>query len=83
MRRAPGLAAVGRDREGRPRSAGPRGWWALRSGDFGECGLDVIGGGEFRARERRRATHPGWTISNQSVSGDTTADGFRRIDTAR
>lgn len=28
------------------------------------------------------ATHPGWTVINQSVSGDTTADGLRRLDPA-
>ena len=28
------------------------------------------------------AAHRGWTIDNQSVSGDTTADGLRRIDAA-
>jgi len=28
------------------------------------------------------AAHPGWTIDNQSVSGDTTSDGMRRIDAA-
>jgi acyl-CoA thioesterase I len=31
-------------------------------------------------QERLNATHPGWTVSNQSVSGDTTADGLRRLD---
>jgi acyl-CoA thioesterase-1 len=31
---------------------------------------------------RLSATHPGWTIDNQGVSGDTTADGLRRVDTA-
>src|SRR6267142_4172999 len=33
-------------------------------------------------QERLNATHPGWTVSNQSVSGDTTADGLRRLDPA-
>jgi acyl-CoA thioesterase I len=28
------------------------------------------------------AMHPGWTIDNESVSGDTTADGVRRLDAA-
>lgn len=28
------------------------------------------------------ATHRGWTIDNQSISGDTTTDGLRRIDAA-
>ena len=28
------------------------------------------------------ASHPGWTIDNQSVSGDTTSDGVRRMDAA-
>jgi acyl-CoA thioesterase-1 len=28
------------------------------------------------------AAHPGWTVINQSVSGDTTADGLRRLDPA-
>jgi len=28
------------------------------------------------------AAHPGWTIDNHSVSGDTTTDGLRRIDAA-
>ncbi|HET7695185.1 MAG TPA: arylesterase [Vicinamibacterales bacterium] len=27
-------------------------------------------------------THPGWTIRNESVSGDTTAGGVRRLDAA-
>jgi acyl-CoA thioesterase-1 len=31
---------------------------------------------------RLSATHPVWTIDNQGVSGDTTADGLRRVDTA-
>jgi acyl-CoA thioesterase-1 len=31
---------------------------------------------------RLDATHPGWTLTNQGVSGDTTADGVRRMDTA-
>jgi acyl-CoA thioesterase-1 len=29
---------------------------------------------------RLNATHPGWTIANAGVIGDTTADGVRRID---
>jgi acyl-CoA thioesterase I len=33
-------------------------------------------------QERLNATHPGWTVSNQGVSGDTTADGLRRLDPA-
>jgi acyl-CoA thioesterase I len=33
-------------------------------------------------QERLNATHPGWTVSNQSVGGDTTADGLRRLDPA-
>jgi len=28
------------------------------------------------------ASRPGWTIDNQSISGDTTTDGLRRIDAA-
>jgi acyl-CoA thioesterase-1 len=31
---------------------------------------------------RLSATHPGWTISNEGVSGDTTAGGLRRFDSA-
>jgi len=31
---------------------------------------------------RLDATHPGWTLTNQGVSGDTTADGVRRMDAA-
>jgi acyl-CoA thioesterase I len=33
-------------------------------------------------QERLNATHPGWTVINQSVGGDTTADGLRRLDPA-
>jgi acyl-CoA thioesterase I len=33
-------------------------------------------------QERLNATHPGWTVSNQSVSGDTAADGVRRLEPA-
>jgi acyl-CoA thioesterase-1 len=33
-------------------------------------------------QSRLSATHPGWTVINQSVSGDTTADGLRRLDPA-
>jgi hypothetical protein len=39
-------------RAGRHRPA--LGRWERGSGDFGERGLDVVGGGEFRACERRR-----------------------------
>jgi acyl-CoA thioesterase I len=28
------------------------------------------------------ASHPGWTVDNQSISGDTTADGVRRANDA-
>ena len=31
---------------------------------------------------RLGAAHPGWTVDNQGVSGDTTADGLRRVDAA-
>ena len=31
---------------------------------------------------RLDAAHPGWTIRNESVSGDTTAGGVRRVDAA-
>jgi acyl-CoA thioesterase I len=31
---------------------------------------------------RLNATHPGWTVVNQGVSGDTTGDGLRRLDPA-
>lgn len=31
---------------------------------------------------RLDGTHPGWTIRNEGVIGDTTADGVRRIDAA-
>ena len=31
---------------------------------------------------RLDATHPGWTVRNQGVSGDTTSDGLRRFDVA-
>jgi len=31
---------------------------------------------------RLNATHPGWTVNNQGVSGDTTTDGVRRMDAA-
>src|SRR3954471_25071062 len=33
-------------------------------------------------QERLNATHPGWTVINQGVSGDTTSDGLRRLDPA-
>ena len=33
-------------------------------------------------QSRLDASHPGWTIRNDSVSGDTTAGGVRRIDAA-
>lgn len=29
---------------------------------------------------RLNSTHPGWTIANEGVTGDTTADGLRRVD---
>jgi acyl-CoA thioesterase-1 len=55
------------------------------------CGLVVLGdslaispsratGFPAVLQERLNATHPGWTVSNQSASGDTTADGLRRLD---
>ena len=28
------------------------------------------------------ASHPGWTVDNQSITGDTTADGLRRVNDA-
>ena len=31
---------------------------------------------------RLNAAHPGWTIKNEGVSGDTTAGGVRRLDAA-
>ena len=31
---------------------------------------------------RLNASHPGWTVNNQGVSGDTTTDGVRRMDAA-
>jgi len=33
-------------------------------------------------QERLDAAHPGWRVDNQGVSGDTTADGVRRLDAA-
>ena len=33
-------------------------------------------------QQRLDAAHPGWTVINQSDSGDTTADGLRRFDAA-
>ena len=33
-------------------------------------------------QSKLNATHPGWTVINQSVTGDTTADGLRRLDPA-
>jgi acyl-CoA thioesterase I len=33
-------------------------------------------------QSRLDAAHPGWTIRNESVSGDTTAAGLRRVDAA-
>lgn len=33
-------------------------------------------------QSRLDAAHPGWSIRNESVSGDTTAGGVRRIDSA-
>lgn len=33
-------------------------------------------------QSRLDATHPGWTIRNESVSGDTTTGGLRRVDAA-
>lgn len=33
-------------------------------------------------QSRLDATHPGWTIVNAGVSGDTTSDGLRRVDEA-
>jgi acyl-CoA thioesterase-1 len=33
-------------------------------------------------QERLNTTHPGWTVTNQGVSGDTTSDGVRRLDAA-
>ena len=33
-------------------------------------------------RARLGSTHPGWTIANESVIGDTTADGVARFDRA-
>jgi acyl-CoA thioesterase-1 len=33
-------------------------------------------------QSRLDATHPGWTIVNAGVSGDTTSDGLQRIDEA-
>ena len=33
-------------------------------------------------QSRLDAAHPGWTIRNESVSGDTTAGGLRRLDAA-
>jgi acyl-CoA thioesterase-1 len=33
-------------------------------------------------QQRLNGSHPGWTVRNQSVSGDTTADGLRRLDAA-
>lgn len=33
-------------------------------------------------QSRLDAAHPGWTIRNESVSGDTTAGGVRRLDAA-
>jgi acyl-CoA thioesterase-1 len=33
-------------------------------------------------QSRLDAAHPGWTIRNESVSGDTTAGGLRRVDAA-
>lgn len=33
-------------------------------------------------QQRLDAAHPGWTVINQSATGDTTADGLRRLDAA-
>jgi acyl-CoA thioesterase-1 len=33
-------------------------------------------------QDRLNTTHPGWTIDNQGVSGDTTSGGLRRLDAA-
>jgi acyl-CoA thioesterase-1 len=33
-------------------------------------------------QSKLNAAHRGWTIDNQSISGDTTTDGLRRIDAA-
>lgn len=33
-------------------------------------------------QQRLDTTHPGWTVVNEGVSGDTTSDGLRRLDAA-
>ena len=49
-----GSRGVRDEGRGRPTAADPGVGGVRRSGDFGERGLDVIGGGELGARERRR-----------------------------